>query len=89
MVKDGLQARVSPQPGTSILMKSAPRSPSIIVQKGPARTRVRSMTLTPLRSVFSVDIRDFSGKLRFWALSGVHGPRQAPHGARADQAWGL
>src|SRR3989442_8439046 len=44
----GGQLRVSsPFPGSSILMTSAPMSPSIIEQKGPARTRVRSRTRTP------------------------------------------
>src|SRR5262249_41823688 len=42
----GVQARVSsPRSGSSILTTSAPMSPSIIVQKGPARVRVRSTTL--------------------------------------------
>src|SRR5207249_8973798 len=44
----GGQLRVSsPFPGSSILMTSAPMSPSIIEQNGPARTRVRSRTRTP------------------------------------------
>src|SRR5215468_2942574 len=44
----GGQLRVSsPLPGSSILITSAPMSPSIIAQKGPARTRVRSSTRTP------------------------------------------
>src|SRR3989454_3097893 len=44
----GGQVRVSsPFPGSSILMTSAPMSPSIIEQKGPARTRLRSRTRTP------------------------------------------
>src|SRR5262249_33963862 len=38
----------SPLPGSSILTTSAPMSASIIVQNGPARTRVRSSTRTPL-----------------------------------------
>src|SRR5262249_19666939 len=37
----------SPLPGSSILTTSAPMSASIIVQNGPARTRVRSSTRTP------------------------------------------
>src|SRR5712692_9812602 len=42
----GVQERVSsPRSGSSILMTSAPMSPSIMVQKGPARVRVRSTTL--------------------------------------------
>src|SRR5262245_2006445 len=44
----GGQLRVSsPLPGSSTLITSAPMSPSIIAQKGPARTRVRSSTRTP------------------------------------------
>src|SRR5262245_2163910 len=44
----GGQPRVSsPLPGSSILMTSAPMSPSDIAQNGPASTRVRSMTRTP------------------------------------------
>src|SRR6476659_8324903 len=44
------QPRVSsPVPGISILMTSAPMSPSIIVQYGPARARVRSRTRLPSR----------------------------------------
>src|SRR5262249_34138334 len=37
----------SPWPGSSILMTSAPMSPSSIAQYGPARTRVRSRTRIP------------------------------------------
>src|SRR5215470_2038638 len=37
----------SPWPGRSILMTSAPRSPSICVAVGPARMRVRSKTRMP------------------------------------------
>src|SRR5437773_2372370 len=45
---NGGQLRVSsPLPGSSTLMTSAPMSPSIIAQKGPARTRVRSRTRIP------------------------------------------
>src|SRR5580658_6881450 len=44
----GAKPRVSsPAPGRSILMTSAPRSPSIWAQVGPARTRVRSNTRRP------------------------------------------
>src|SRR4051794_18743523 len=47
---NGAQPRVSsPEPGSSILMTSAPMSPSSIVQNGPASTRVRSMTFSPSR----------------------------------------
>src|SRR5690349_6214363 len=46
---NGAQPRdSSPSPGSSILTISAPMSPSIMVQKGPARTRVRSTTLRPV-----------------------------------------
>src|SRR5712664_4834595 len=46
--ENGGQLRVSsPLPGSSTLMTSAPMSPSIIAQKGPARTRVRSRTRIP------------------------------------------
>src|SRR6266850_3252703 len=37
----------SPLPGSSILITSAPMSPRIIEQKGPASTRVRSSTRIP------------------------------------------
>src|SRR3954447_3421243 len=44
------QPRVSsPLPGSSIFTTSAPMSPSIIVQYGPARARVRSRTRMPSR----------------------------------------
>src|SRR5882724_4004336 len=44
----GPQPRVSsPVPGGSILITSAPMSPSIMVQSGPARMRVRSTTRIP------------------------------------------
>src|SRR4029450_13796041 len=46
----GPQPRVSSPPcGFSTLMTFAPRSPSIIAACGPARARVRSMTLRPAR----------------------------------------
>src|SRR5438128_372160 len=45
---NGGQLRVSsPLPGSSSLITSAPMSPSIMAQKGPARTRVRSRTRIP------------------------------------------
>src|ERR1700678_2393749 len=48
-MKGGANPRVSsPEPGFSILTTSAPRSASICTQVGPASTRVRSNTLTPL-----------------------------------------
>src|SRR6185437_12753263 len=37
----------SPVPGRSILITSAPRSPSICAERGPASTRVRSRILMP------------------------------------------
>src|SRR5262252_4806613 len=44
----GPQPRVSsPWPGGSILITSAPMSPSVMVQSGPARMRVRSTTRSP------------------------------------------
>src|SRR5688572_15867673 len=47
----GPQKRVSsPAPGISILMTSAPRSPRIIVQSGPASARVASSTRMPARA---------------------------------------
>src|SRR5262245_10376712 len=45
----GGQLRVSsPFPGSSTLITSAPMSPSIMAQNGPARTRVRSSTRMPV-----------------------------------------
>jgi len=45
---EGREMRVSsPRPGGSIFSTSAPRSPRLWVQNGPARTRVRSMTRIP------------------------------------------
>src|SRR5262249_30677286 len=47
---NGGHARVSsPLPGSSSLMTSAPMSPRIMAQNGPASTRVRSSTRTPVR----------------------------------------
>src|SRR5438046_7336872 len=54
----GGQLRVSsPFPGSSILMTSAPMSPSVIEQNGPARTRVRSRTRMPARGWSARDTR--------------------------------
>ncbi len=39
----------SPVPGVSTFITRAPRSDKIIVENGPARTRVRSITVTPLK----------------------------------------
>src|SRR5215475_2819006 len=44
----GIQCRVSSPPGPSTLMTSAPRSPSIWVQYGPASTREKSATSSPV-----------------------------------------
>src|SRR5215831_7848243 len=43
----GTQPRVSSPAGLSTLITSAPRSPSSIVQYGPARTREKSATSRP------------------------------------------
>src|SRR5437667_464671 len=66
---NGGQPRVSsPLPGSSILMTSAPMSPSSIAQYGPARTRVRSRTRIP-----------FSGWSARGTASSFHDPLgQAP-----------
>src|SRR5665213_2616085 len=62
----GAKPRVSsPAPGRSILITSAPRSPSICAQVGPARTRVRSNTRRPLRGPVGLVILLSS----FWAIS--------------------
>ena len=47
---NGAHARVSsPRVGSSILSTSAPMSPRSMAQNGPARTRVKSTTLSPSR----------------------------------------
>src|SRR5690606_30302943 len=57
--KGGPKRRVSsPLPGRSILITSAPRSPRIWVQKGPARMRVRSRTVMPASGPVVSVIRD-------------------------------
>src|SRR5215471_4754109 len=43
----GIQCRVSSPPGPSTLMTTAPRSPRIWVQNGPASTREKSATSSP------------------------------------------
>ena len=54
----GFQLRVSsPDPGDSTLITSAPKSPSSIVQYGPARFRDRSSTLVPRRVSESSAVR--------------------------------
>src|SRR5215510_6125104 len=70
----------SPLPGSSILTTSAPMSASIIVQNGPARTRVRSSTRTPssglVRATFASleePAHDAAGH-RVDAIPGAAGP---------------
>src|SRR2546422_4049063 len=89
----GGQLRVSsPFPGSSILMTSAPMSPSIIEQNGPARTRVRSRTRTPTRGWSARDtLSSFPGSLgeapgdRVHAVTRTTGapPEEAGAGQRA------
>src|SRR5256885_14969699 len=89
----GGQLRVSsPFPGSSILMTSAPMSPSIIEQNGPARTRVRSRTRTPTRGWSARDtLSSFPGSLgeapgdRVHAVTRTTGapPEEAGGGPRA------
>src|SRR6185369_6205372 len=85
----GGQLRVSsPFPGSSTLMISAPMSPSIMVQKGPARTRVRSRTRTPLSGPLAVGmLLSFPDALGETAGDGVHAlagvARATPEDARA------
>src|SRR2546425_2304162 len=86
---NGGQRRVSsPLPGSSTLMTSAPISPSIIVQKGPARTRVRSRTRAPAsgsdgtgRSSSAAEPLDQAAGDGAHAVAGVAGA--APEQARA------
>src|SRR4029450_8728766 len=63
---NGGQLRVSsPLPGSSTLMTSAPMSPSILAQKGPARTRVRSRIRTPVSGPLGfATVSSFPGALR-------------------------
>ena len=62
--KGGAKPRVSsPEPLRSILITSAPRSPSIWVQVGPARTRVRSRTRRPVRGPAGLVMAGVSGAL--------------------------
>src|SRR5499426_3186841 len=56
-VKGGQPRVSSPLPGSSTLITSAPMSPRDMAQKGPASTRVRSMTRMPARG----------GRGFFWA----------------------
>src|SRR6266850_1564268 len=77
----------SPLPGSSILTTSAPMSASIIVQNGPASTRVRSSTRTPesglVRATFASleePAHDAAGH-RVDAVAGTAGA--APEQARA------
>src|SRR6266508_7033467 len=58
----GGQLRVSsPRPGSSILITSAPMSPSIIEQNGPASTRVRSRTRIPASGGVEAPSRSLAG----------------------------
>src|SRR2546428_5084440 len=80
----------SPLPGSSILITSAPMSPRIIEQKGPASTRVRSSTRIPdsgrsaRGTVFPLPhpLGQAAGD-RVDAVAGAPGP--APEQARAVQ----
>src|SRR5262249_10414913 len=91
----GGQVRVSsPLPGSSILITSAPMSPSIIAQKGPARTRVRSSTRTPASGPLGFATESsFPGALRktlrdrAHALAGAAGA--APEEPRAIERAGV
>src|SRR5256712_7533785 len=95
----GGQLRVSsPFPGSSILMTSAPMSPSIIEQNGPARTRVRSRTRTPTRGWSARDtLSSFPGSLgeapgdRVHAVTRTTGapPEEAGAGPRAAMREGV
>src|SRR2546427_10612966 len=89
--ENGGQPRVSsPLPGSSILITSAPMSPRIIEQKGPASTRVRSSTRIPdsgrsaRGTVFPLPhpLGQAAGD-RVDAVAGAPGP--APEQARAVQ----
>src|SRR5262245_61773908 len=51
----------SPVPGSSILMTSAPKSPSIIVATAPGSSRVRSNTVIPSSGRIIVSV--MSGRL--------------------------
>src|SRR3546814_382136 len=54
-ISGGVHRRVSsPPPGRSILMTSAPKSPRICVQKGPATFCVKSRTRTPFNSLSNI-----------------------------------
>jgi hypothetical protein len=75
--KGGPQPRVSsPLSGGSTLITSAPMSPSIMVQSGPARMRVRSTTRIPASGPLAASVMDCfpgyflrieGGALRSWA----------------------
>src|SRR5271168_3597041 len=55
----GTPARPASPAGGSILVTSAPRSRSVLVQCGPARTRVKSITRRPCSGAFiSVSLED-------------------------------
>src|SRR5690242_4790989 len=94
---NGGQPRVSsPLPGSSILMTSAPMSPSSMAQYGPASTRVRSSTRMPfsgasargIGSSFHDSLRE-TARDRVDAIAGMAGatPEQARalHGAHVRE----
>src|SRR5437899_4233798 len=83
---NGGQLRVSsPLPGSSSLITSAPMSPSIIVQNGPARTRVRSRTRTPASGALLLGmLLSFPDALGETAGDGVHALARAA-GAPPEQ----
>src|SRR5439155_14913155 len=86
---NGGQLRVSsPLPGSSILITSAPMSARIIEQNGPARTRVRSRTRTPLNGLVGTGL-SFQDALGEAARDRVHpvarASRASPEHARAVQ----
>src|SRR4029450_8471649 len=86
---NGGQLRVSsPLPGSSTLITSAPMSPSIIAQKGPARTPVRSSTRTPASGPLAFATESsFPGALREALRDRAHAltgsARAAPEELRA------
>src|SRR5579872_1544908 len=83
--KGGANLRVSsPFPGRSTLITSAPRSPSIWVQKGPARTLVKSRTLTPCKAPVTSAIANLNPFAWEYPRSAVDA-RRFLKGAEADK----
>src|SRR5579872_2095899 len=83
--KGGANLRVSsPFPGRSTLITSAPRSPSIWVQKGPARTLVKSRTLTPCKAPVTSAITNLNLFAWEYPRSAVDA-RRFLNGAEADE----